>query len=210
MDRFTSFALIAALAMANGSVAQPLTAKPEPARAVKDPAAAPAGAYALDPNQAAVVLRVLHAGGFSFSVFRMGVVSGVLSWDPVNVEASKVSVSVDTKSLTTNVPGLAAQLTGSQFLNATQFPVATFRSTAIKRTGQTTGEVTGDFTLHGVTRPLTLNVEMIGAGWALRGPAVGFHGAGLFHRSDFGVGPVSSMIGDDVELVIDVEFDKTS
>ena len=208
MHRFARFTLIAALALAHGAMAQPLTAKPEPARAVKDPAASPAGGYVLDPNQAGVIVRVLHAGGFSFSVFRMGVVAGVLSWDPVNIEASKISVSVDTKSLTANAPGLAAQLTGSDFLNAKQFPAATFRSTAVKRTGPTTGEVVGDFTLHGVTRPLTLAVEMIGAGRGLRGPALGFHGEGRFRRSDFGVGPVSPMIGDDVELVIDVEFDK--
>lgn len=210
MRLLASFTLIAAMTLADGAFAQALTAKPEPAKAVKTAAAAPAGTYSLDPNQASVVLRVLHGGGFSFSVFRMSAVSGVLSWNPANLEASKVSVSVEAKSLTSNVTGLSAQLTGPGFLNAARFPDATFKSTSVRRTGPTTGEVTGDFTLHGVTRPLTLDVEMIGAGVALRGPAVGFHARGVFQRSDFGVGPVSPMIGDDVELVVDVEFDKTN
>jgi polyisoprenoid-binding protein YceI len=209
MRLFASFTLIAAMSLADGAFAQALTAKPEPAKAVKNPGAAPAGTYSLDPNHAAVVVRVLHGGGFSFSVFRMGAVSGVLSWDPAKLDDSEVSVNVETKSLTTTVAGLGAQLSGPDFLNAARFPDATFRSTAVKRTGPTTGEVTGDFTLHGVTRPLTLDVEMVGAGPALRGPAIGFHGRGQFHRSDFGVGPVSPMIGDEVELVIDVEFDLT-
>ena len=208
MRRLACFALIGAALLATPSGAQPTTAKPEPARAVKDPSASPAGTYMLDPNQAAVILRVPHGGGFSFSVFRMGAVSGVLSWNAASPEASKVSVTVETKSLTTNVPGLANQLTGPEFLNARQFPDAVFRSTSVKRTGPTTGEVAGDLTLHGVTRPLTLTVDLMGAGMAQRGPALGFHARGLFRRSDFGVGPVSPVIGDDVELAIDVEFDK--
>ncbi|MDB5459277.1 MAG: hypothetical protein JWO72_1018 [Caulobacteraceae bacterium] len=210
MRRLACFTLAAATLLAAPALAQPITAKPEPAKASKDPAAAPAGTYALDPHQVGVILRVPHGGGFSFSVFRLAAVSGVLSWNPANIEASKVSVKIDAKSLETNVPGFAAQLTGPNFLNTALFPDATFRSTAVKRTGPTTGEVTGDLTLHGVTRPLTLTVDLVGAGPALRGPAVGFHGHGVFHRSDFGVGPVSAMIGDDVEVTIDVEFDKTT
>jgi polyisoprenoid-binding protein YceI len=200
--------LIGATLLTSQVQAQPLTAKPEPAKAVKDPAASPAGTYSLDPNQAAVMVRVAHGGGFSFSLFRMNAAAGVLSWNPANPAASKVSVTVDTRSLASNVPSLTGQLIGPEFLNARQFPDAVFRSTAVRRTGPTTGEVAGDLTLHGVTRPLTLVVDLVGAGSGQRGPVLGFHGRGLFHRSDFGVGPVSPVIGDEVELVIDVEFDK--
>jgi polyisoprenoid-binding protein YceI len=210
MHRLVCLILIGAALLAAPAVAQRITAKPEPAKALKDPAASPAGAYALDPSQAGVIVRVAHGGGFSFSVLRMNAVSGVLSWNPANAEASKVSVTVEARSLTTNVPGLAAQLTGPEFLNAQQFPDAVFRSTAVRRTGLTTGQVAGDLTLHGVTRPLTLDVDLVGAGMAQRGPALGFHARGLFRRSDFGVGPVSPVIGDDVELTIDAEFDKAS
>jgi polyisoprenoid-binding protein YceI len=179
-------------------------------KASKDPAAAPAGTYALDPRQVSVLVRVVHDNGFSYSVFRMGDVAGVLSWDPSTIENSKVNIRIATKSLQTNVPGFAEQLTGPDFLNAALFPDASFISTDIKRTGPTTAKITGAFTLHGVTRPLVLDTEMVGAGPALRGPAIGFHAQGVFHRLDFGVGPVSPMIGDEVEVIVDLEFDKVS
>jgi polyisoprenoid-binding protein YceI len=208
MRRLVCLALTAALFAAPALAQTP--AKPAPVKATKDPMAAPAGTYALDPRHVGVLVRVAHGGGFSYSLFRMGGVAGVLSWDPAHIEASKVAVTIDAKSLETNVPGFADQLTGPNFLNAALFPDAKFVSTAVKRTGPTTGEITGDFTLHGVTKPLILAVDLVGAGSAMRGPAIGFHGRGVFHRLDFGVGPVSPMIGDEVEVVIDVEFSKTT
>lgn len=209
MRRLAGLILAAAALAAAPALAQ-TGSRPPPVRASKDPAAAPAGVYILDSRQVAVLVRVPHGGGFSFSVFRMADVSGALSWDPVNVEASKLNVKVAARSLQTNVPGFAEQLTGSDFLNAAQFPYAFFVSTSARRTGATTGEITGAFTLHGVTKPLILAVELVGAGQALRGAALGFHAQGAFHRSDFGVGPISPVIGDEVEVVIDVEFNKTN
>jgi polyisoprenoid-binding protein YceI len=138
----------------------------------------------------------------------MGSVAGVLAWDPENIEKSRVRVTVDASSLQTNVAGFALQLTGPDFLNAKMFPDATFVSTGIRQTGPTTGLITGNFTLHGVTKPLVLETELVGAGTSLRGPALGFHAHATFHRLDFGVGPVSPVIGDDVEMIIDLEFDK--
>jgi polyisoprenoid-binding protein YceI len=210
MRRLAGPLLAATALLATPVLGQTPAVKPAPPRASKDPATAPRGVYILDQRQVSVIVRVPHGGGFSFSVFRMADVSGALSWDPANIESSRLNVKIAAKSLQTNVPEFAAQLTGPDFLNAARFPDAAFVSTSVKRTGPTTGEITGDFTLHGVTRPLTLAVDLVGAGPALRGAALGFHGQGTFHRSDFGVGPVSSVIGDDVEVVIDVEFGKTS
>jgi polyisoprenoid-binding protein YceI len=201
--------LVAAVMVAAPAQAQP-GARPPPVKASKDPAAAPPGVYILDSRQVSVLLRVPHGGGFSFSVFRMADVSGALSWDPVHVEASRLNVKVAARSLQTNVPGFAEQLTGPDFLNAAQFPDASFVSSSVRRTGATTAEITGNFTLHGVTKPLVLAVELVGAGQALRGAALGFHAQGAFHRSDFGVGPISPVIGDEVEVVVDVEFNRTN
>jgi polyisoprenoid-binding protein YceI len=210
MRRFVCLALAAAAAITAVPAMAQTNPKPPPAKATQDPMASPAGTYALDARHVSVLLRLAHGGGFSYSVFRMGDVSGVLSWNPAKIEDCKVSVKIAARSLETNVPGFAEELTGPQFLNAALFPDATFLSTAIKRTGPTTGEITGNLTLHGVTRPLTLAVDLVGAGSGMRGPAIGFHAHGTFHRLDFGVGPVSPAIGDEVELVIDVEFDKTA
>jgi polyisoprenoid-binding protein YceI len=185
----------------------PLRPGPKPSR---DPAASPAGVYMLSSDLAAVILRVAHGGGFSMSVFRMDDVSGALSWDPARIEDCKLNVKIGAKSLRTNVAGLADRLTGPEFLDAARFPDATFVSTTIKRTGPTTGEITGDFTLHGVTRPLTLTAELTGAGQGEKGPALGFHGHGVVKRSDFGVGAKSGVIGDEVEIELDVEFARSA
>ncbi len=209
MRRLASLLVAASVLTAGPALAQQAASRAPPVKAAKDPAAAPKGVYILDPSQASVLLRVAHGGGFSFTVLRMGDVSGALSWDPANLAAARVNIKVAASSLQTNVPGFADQLTGPDFLNAAKFPDAVFRSNAARRTGPTTGEISGNFTLHGVTMPLTLSVELIGAGPALRGSALGFRARGAFHRSDFGVGPISPVIGDDVEVDIDVEFVKT-
>jgi polyisoprenoid-binding protein YceI len=188
---------------------QKVPPRPMP-KASKDPADSPAGVYVLDPMQASVLLRAENGGGFVYSVFRMTDVSGALNWDPARLEDSKLNVKIGTASLQTNVPGLTEELTGANFLASDQFHEATFVSTGIKRTGPTTGEVTGDLTLHGVTRPVTLTVDLVGAGRALQGPALGFHGRGLIKRSDFKVGPASPVIGDEIEILLDVQFNKAA
>jgi len=185
------------------------TSRPPPPKPSKDPAAAPAGVYALDGRHVSIQLRVAHGGGFSYSVFRMGAAAGVINWDPAALQNSKANVRIETKSLETNVPGFADELTGPNFLNAALFPDASFVSTDIKQTGPTTAQITGNFTLHGVTHPLVLDTELVGAGQGLSGPTLGFHAQGKFHRLDFGVGPVSPVIGDEIEVIIDLEFNKT-
>jgi polyisoprenoid-binding protein YceI len=175
----------------------------------QDPAAAPAGVYMLDPAQTSVVLRVMHAGGFSYTVVRMTDVSGALSWNPADPAASQVNVKIGAQSVQTPAPGLADMLTGEDFLDAAHFPQDRFVSTAVQLTGPTTGEVTGALTLRGVTRPLTLTVQLIGAGQQMRGPVLGLHAEGAFKRSDFHLGPPSPVIGDEVQVVLDLEFART-
>ncbi|MEI9890751.1 MAG: YceI family protein [Caulobacteraceae bacterium] len=125
------------------------------------------------------------------------------------MEASRVRVTIDAKSLQTNVPGFADQLTGPDFLNAAKFPDATFVSTAVKRTGPHHGR--DHRRLHSAWRDPA--PDLVG-GSGRRRPLPARPGLGLFRqgacfqRSDFGVGPVSPLIGDAVELVIDVEFDR--
>jgi len=195
--------------IAKGPTVQLAASRPPPPKPSKDPAAAPAGVYALDGRHVSILLRVPHGGGFSYSVFRMGAAAGVINWDPATLQNSKANIRIETKSLETNVPGFAEELTGPNFLNAALFPDASFVSTDIKQTGPATAQITGDFTLHGVTHPLVLETELVGAGQGLSGPTLGFHAQGKFHRLDFGVGPVSPMIGDEIEVIIDLEFNKT-
>jgi polyisoprenoid-binding protein YceI len=174
----------------------------------KDPAAAPAGTYRLDPQHVAVILRVAHAGGFSYSVFRMNTVSGYLTWDPAAPESSKLTVKIVADSIDGAVPGLADLLTSGAFLNTELYPDITFTSTSIQRTGANEGTINGNLTMHGLTRPVALQAELIGAGMGMRAPVLGFKAHTTVKRLDFGVGPVGGVVGADVAVDIDVEFDK--
>jgi len=168
----------------------------------KDIAPATAGNYAIDPNHAAVIAKVSHIG-YSWSVFRFGKVAGTLTWDPAAPDASKLSVTVDTGSIATNVPGFADELTGEKFLNVKGFPQATFVSTAFHRIDATRGRVDGRFTLMGKTAPLTFDVDLIGAGKGFGSPRLGVEARGEIDPGAFGLPP---MFADPVHLIIDAEF----
>jgi polyisoprenoid-binding protein YceI len=171
----------------------------------QDYKAAPAGAYALDPNHAAVIARVSHIG-YSYSVFRFDKVAGDLTWDPAAPERSTLKVKVQTGSIATNVEGFAAQLSGANWLNAPAFPEATFVSTAFHQTDASHGRVEGQFTLLGKTRPLTFDVTLVGAGKGFMGqPRIGAHAEGAIDPKDYGLPP---LLPAPILLVIDAEFEK--
>jgi len=178
-----------------------------PAPVSKDPKAVAAGTYNLDGRHASVIARIGHGGGTSLSVFRFDTVSGSLTVDPANPNASKVTVKVDPKSITSNVAGFGAELgTKDTWLNAGKFPEATFTSTSVAANGGKAA-VTGNLTLLGQTKPVVANVELVGSGKSMQGKAVvGFTGTAKFKRSDFGMTSMVGPIGDEVELLIDIEF----
>lgn len=176
----------------------------------KDATKAIAGNYALDPNHVAVLARVSHIG-FSISVFRFEKVSASLFWNPKDVAKSKVSATVETGSIATNVPGFAEQLRGADYLNAANFPKATFVSSAFVQKDGTHGTVKGAFTLRGKTVPVTFAVTLVGAGPGFAGSmemghVIGMHAETNINPQDFGL-PI--MFKEPIQLTIDTEFDRT-
>jgi polyisoprenoid-binding protein YceI len=169
----------------------------------KDIAEAKAGTYEIDPDHAAVIARVSHLR-YSYSVFRFDKLGGTLTWDPANVAKSSLTATVQTNSITSNVKGFAETLTGVQFLKAAEFPQATFVSTAFRPTDATHGKVEGQFNLMGATKPVTFDVELVGAGKGFEGrPRMGVHARATIYPQDYGFMPLFS---DPVELLIDAEF----
>jgi len=130
-------------------------------------------------------------------------VAGTLGWDPAAPAGSKLSVTVQTGSIATNVPGFADQLAGDNFLKAKAFPEATFVSTAFRPVDATHGKVDGDFTLMGKTHPLSFDVELIGAGKGFGSPRMGVEARARIAPADYGLPP---MFADPIELVVDAEF----
>jgi polyisoprenoid-binding protein YceI len=199
--------LLIATALAATAVTVCAQQRPMMPAASNDPATAASGLYTLDARHASVIARIGHGGGISLSVFRFDTVSGTLDWNGAKPDAAKVAIKVDPKSITSNVAGFAAELAGEKWLNTTKFAESTFTSTAIKRTGPTTGFITGNLTLMGVTKPISVDATLVGAGKGMRGnSAIGFSGSARFKRSDFGLATMIGPIADEVELVIDLEF----
>jgi polyisoprenoid-binding protein YceI len=166
---------------------------------------APAGTYTLDPDHAAVIARVSHLR-YSWSIFRFDRLSGALTWDPVNTANSSLNAKVETASITSNVKGFGQQLGGDDFLKVAKFPEATFVSTAFRQMSSRRGKVDGQFTLMGKTRPVTFDVELVGAGKGFAGqPRIGANARASINPVDFGLPP---LFGDAIEIVVDAEFQR--
>ena len=219
----SGLALCAALGLAACS---PPAAKKAEAPAAAPSAAAPAdkfvmpqvpaGDYTLDPAHASLEFKVSHLG-FSHYTARFATFDAKLKFDPTHPETSSVEATIDPKSLTLNTPpaGFKDELTGKAWLDAGQYPAITFRSTKVEVTGANTAKVTGDFTLHGVTKPVVLDATFNGgyAGHPMDPHArIGFSAHGVFKRSEFGIGfgvpaPGTTMgVSDEVDVQIEAEF----
>lgn len=176
----------------------------------------PAGQYKVDKAHTSLIFRVSHLG-FSTFTARFTSVDAGLQFDPNRFTSSRINVTVDPASIDSdNAPnGFLEMLRGKQWLDTAAFPEMTFRSKAVELTGSNTFRISGDLTLHGVTKPVTLDARYNGgyAGHPMDPNArVGFSARGKFRRSDFGVSigipaPGSTMgIGDEVEVVLESEF----
>ena len=194
------------------------TAKPPAAPAAAKPAPVnlPAGAYRLDKTHASVVFKVSHLG-FSNYTASFADFDARLNFDPARPELTTLEATIDPRSLTLPAPpaGFKDELVGPQWLDAAQYPAITFKSTRVEVTGANTARVTGDFTLHGVTKPVVLDVTFNGGyeGHPMDPNArIGFSATGAFKRSDFGIAygvpaPGTTMgVGDEVFVEIETEF----
>ena len=134
----------AAAALAAGLLAVPAAAK---------------NTYYFDQGHTEILFGWSHAG-VSMQHGEFTRAKGKLILDPDNVENSSIVVSIDTRSVATGVPALDKHLKAADYLNVEKYPEITFKSTAVERTGEKTAAVTGDLTIHGVTKPVTLQVEL--------------------------------------------------
>ena len=199
MFRPALFAFALALLATGAAAADP---------ASRDPAKVPAGEYALDPKHASLVIRVPHMGGFSRYTMRFNKLSGNFSYVPANWQATKVVISVDPRSIDSEDSGFNRTIAG--YFEPEKYPVILFSSTGLTADAEGKGQLTGDLTFHGVTKPVTLDVEFNGVGPGLLGAGTrtGFSGQGKIKRSEFGVTQARPFAGDTVGLEFEVEFVK--
>ena len=208
MRRLVYAALAAGLLTASAAQAGPGASS-------TDPAKMPAGRYVLDKTHASLTAKVKHMG-FSNYTLRFTRLDAEYRYDPAQPAATKLTVTVDPASLDTATGADAfglkfnKELAGDGWLEAARYPTINFVSTAIDVGDGRRGAVTGDLTLHGVTKPVTLDVTFngVGSGMIPLTTRAGFSATTTIRRSDFGVDKYVPLIGDEVTLNIEVEFEK--
>ena len=174
-----------------------------------DASLAPSGNYTIDKAHTRVQWKLSHLG----TSYYIGWFSGFdasLTFDAASPEKSVLSATVETKSVTTLDAKFNEEIAGPKFLDASKTDQIAFKSTSIEVTGPQTGKVTGDLTLHGVTKPVTLDVTFIAG---MQSPmknayVIGFSATGTIKRSEFGITEYLDFgLGDDVTITVDTEFD---
>jgi polyisoprenoid-binding protein YceI len=196
-----SLLLVVATGIAPPALAQ--SPSPQTATNVKQ------GAYTIEPKHTQVMFGIDH---MSFTTYygRFSDVSGTLMLSPQAPSTSKFEIHVPVSTISTTSKRLNDELRGDQWFDSKKFPEIVFRSIGATVTGQDTAKVVGDLTMHGLTRPVTLNVTFHGAGVNPLDDkyTVGFEASGHLKRSDFDINPNIPLVGDRVNLVISAAFEK--
>ncbi|HEY9200129.1 MAG TPA: YceI family protein [Gammaproteobacteria bacterium] len=163
--------------------------------------------YVIDKKgmHASIQFKISHLG-YSWLWGRFNDFDGTFSYDPENPSASKVSVTIDPASVDSNHAERDKHLRSDDFLHVEKFPESKFVSTSYTQNDDGSGVLKGDFTLRGVTRPITIDVQFTGAGkdpWG--GYRAGFEGKTRIALKDYGItkdlGPASK----ELDLIIAVE-----
>jgi polyisoprenoid-binding protein YceI len=163
-----------------------------------------------DKNHSEVDFSILH---MSLSKVRgkFGNISGSIVMNEADISKSTVNVIIDATTVDTGVAARDSDLKSPNFFDVAQFPTATFVSTSVAKSGNGL-TVTGNLTLHGVTKPVTLNVE--GPTGPVQGmdkkPHEGFEATTTIKRTDFGIATKvpAAVVGDEVQLTINLDMAK--
>lgn len=168
----------------------------------------PAGTYAVEKTHAYITFFYNHQG-YSKPYLRFRSFDGAIELDPADLSKSSVKIDIDVNSIDSGVDIFDEHLRGDGFFDVANHPTATFASTSFQPSA-TGGTLTGDLTLKGITKPVTLDVTFNKAGKNFRSkvPQVGFSAKTVIQRSDWDLGKYAPAVGDDVTLLIEAEFQK--
>jgi polyisoprenoid-binding protein YceI len=172
-------------------------------------AAAPlyAATYTFEPQHTQGVIRWNHLG-FANPTAQFNNVEGSLDFDPAEPTRSSVMVTIPLTSMSTGVPDLNDDFRSSDFFDFAKFPTATFKSSKVEKGATTdTLKVAGDLSVHGITKPVALDVTInkIGTNPRNHVPTVGFEAMATLKRSDFGLGLYVPQVSDEIQIHITAE-----
>ena len=187
MSRFV-FALVTALAMAATAAAQ-------------------AGTWQVDPNHSTAQFAVRHLGVSTVrGAFQK--VTGSASYDPADPSKTTLSATIDASSIDTRVQMRDNDLRSPNFLDVQKYPNITFQSKSVKSAGAGKLQITGDLTIHGVTKEVVLDVD--GPSAPIKDPwgnqRIGASASTKVNRQDFGVKGAPGVVGDEISITIDTEL----
>ena len=175
-------------------------------------AAAEVAVYKVDPDHSGVSFTIRH---FVTNVpGRFKDFDGAVKYDKQNPAASTVSFTIQAASIDTDNADRDNHLRGEDFFDVQKFPTITFSSTSVKAVDADTLEVTGDLTMHGVTKKVTVPVEVLGSMKTPRGEKAGFETTFKVDRKEYGITwnrPLDTggaILSDDVKITIAVEADR--
>lgn len=163
--------------------------------------------YTIDDAHTQANFRVDHLG-FSTTWGRFNEESGTVSFDPDNPEDASVSLVIDASSIDTNHAERDDHLRSPDFFNTAEFGEITFESTGVEVTGENTAAITGDLTMLGVTKSVTLDAIFNSIGtypWDESTEVIGFSASGVLDRTEFGMMYGVGGIGTEIQIDIDVE-----
>ncbi len=162
-------------------------------------------AFTFDPMHSYVLWHINHFG-FSNPSGKW-FVEGTLNLDEAKLQNSKVNVVIHIDDMVTGIPELDKHLKGSLFFDTTKFPTATFVSNKINVTGKKTAQVSGILTVHGVSKPVMLDVTLnnMGINPISNKMSVGFSASTIIKRSDFGINTLLPGLSDEVKINIEAE-----
>ncbi len=196
MSRFV-FAFITALAIAATAPAQ-----------AASPTGAPTGSWQIDPNHTAAQFSVKHLG---VSTVRgaFSKVSGSAQYDPADPSKTSLDATIDASTIDTRVEARNNDLRSPHFFDVAKYPTITFHSKSTKAAGAGKLLITGDLTMHGVTKEVVLDVD--GPSAAIKDPMgkgqrIGASASTKITRQDFGIDAAPGVVGDEVTITIDVEL----
>ncbi len=178
---------------------------PAPVEARAPGSRAPAAPFDIDIAHSTMNYRVRHFG-VSYFYGRINAPEGTFLLDPADAANSHVQVSVEVKNMDAGNDTRDKFLTGLDFFNAMEFPKAEFKSKSVKQLDKAMWEATGDFNLHGVTKPVTVKLEeYTEAATTKFGYRAGFLCTFTIKRSDYGMTSFMDQLGDEVQMIAAIE-----
>lgn len=169
----------------------------------------PAGTYVDEDGHAYIQFSYDHQG-FSKPILRWSAFEATVNYDPAAPEEATLRVVIPADSIDSMVPAFDDHLKSADFFDVENYPDIVFESTSVDIGPGGTGTVTGNLTIKDITREISFDgrINKIGQHFSSGKDMFGISGTGSLRRSDYGVGKYAPAVGDEVDLVMEIEFQK--